>query len=826
MESLTQNAVLKEEVSSADGWFELNVPDDGSIALVKKVVRHIGNGKPVIAEDILKQLEQLNVTYGIELSVIDALVKSVDDNEFTDEAVVVAKADVENGEDGTLEWCIGDITGNDVGFLVVPNTKLAIRTLATVGKAGKNVFGKSVQPLPGVEHLLNSGNGITCSEETGGVFIYESIHAGIVRYESGMLFIDSGLVISEDKLQVHMDIYAGKVFGLERGLSDKDILNMLDIAGITCGIKLENIIPALEEAERSAEVVKNVLVAEGEAPFDGIKWCLDVKSKIAIDRKEIYKRAVLPNQTVAVIKEKQVLQAGKDVFNEVIPVVDNPETLIECGDGIEKREFDGYCEYRALKLGVAQYRGGTLAVKSGIKISADKMQATMSLLRPDIASDEGDITFDHVLTTLNENGIVYGIKNDAIKLILDNINKERKSKIDLLLAEGIPARNAVDTSIEFNEELFADGKILPNGGINPHEKSYPFAIKSGDVIGKIIPAVRAEKGRSVEGELLNANDIEASKPKLTGIKKNRDGSLRATKNGVLLGNELDYKVEACLEFEENVTEETGNINSSKTVNVKGSIESGITLETKGDAIIQKNVENATVSAEGDVIVKSGVRGSYSKIIAGKNLTASFAENAHLNVKGDIVIRSNLTNCQTACDGIVHVGDVRSGEGTILGDITHAYKGIEVDVLGSEGFDETVIEVGVGSVAYMRLKVMPVETRELEKSIADLKKGYEHYRKNSKPQKGNDAILLKLSNALEQKNKEYNALLKEKETTENLFESSKGVKVIVNERVYPGVVIHILDQAYKVEEEMGAGVFLIEDDEIVFEPKTTSDVNQE
>lgn len=818
MESLAQNVVSNEELPAADGWFELDVPADGSVALLKKIIRHIDDGQPVKTADILEKLKELNVTYGIELDVIDALLKSVDENDLPDEPVVIAKADVEHGEAGTVEWRIGDMTENNAGFLVVPHIELAIWTPPTKGKVGKNVFGEAMQPLPGEEKSLNVGKGIVCSEATDGMLIYESTQVGMLRYEAGTLFVDSGFVVSEDKLQAHMDIYAGKVSGQKRDISDKDIQEMLDIAGIQYGIKPENITSALEEAEQSGEGVKDVLVAEGDAPVDGIEWRLDVKSKISLDRKEIYKRAVLPNQTIAAIKEKQELKSGKDIFNEVIPVADNPEALIECGDGVEKREFEGYCEYRALKLGVVQYRAGVLAVKSGIKVSPDKMQVTMSLLRPDIASDEGDISFDHVLTTLNESGIVYGIKNDAIKLILDNINKERKSKLDLLLAEGVPAKDAVDTRIEFNEELFTDGKILPNGKINAYEKSYPFAIKSGDVIGKVVPAIRAEKGRDVLGELLEAKDIEASKPKLAGIKKNRDGSLRATKSGILLGSELDYKVEACLEHEGNLTEETGNINSSKSVNVSGGIEPGITLETKGDAIIKKNVDNATVSAEGDVVIKSGVRGSYSKISAGKNLTTSFAENAHLNVKGNAVIRNSLTNCQTACDGVVHVSNAQSGEGTILGDITHAYKGIEVDVLGSEDCNETVVEVGVGSVAYMRLQAMPTETRALEKSIAELKKGYEHFRRNPKPKKEQDVVLSKLTTALEQKNKEYAALLKEKDTTQNLLEGSRDVKVIVNERVYPGVVIHILDQAFKVEEEMGAGMFFIKEGEITFEPK--------
>ena len=105
--------------------------------------------------------------------------------------------------------------------------------------------------------------------------------------------------------------------------------------------------------------------------------------------------------------------------------------------------------------------------------------------------------------------------------------------------------------------------------------------------------------------------------------------MRIKEDGILLVNGINFKVSDNLELDGDVCQKTGNIHSDKTVNVKGYVGAGFVLESKGDAIIQKNVENATVRAVGSVIIKSGVRGMQSKIIAGQNIAASFAENANL-----------------------------------------------------------------------------------------------------------------------------------------------------------------------------------------------------
>jgi len=817
MESQTQETSVSDDEPSANGWFQIATPEDGLIVSVKKIVRHTGNGKPVKAVDILKKLKQEKVVYGIDRDAIDKLIVSVDENNIPEEPVVIAKSDVENGTNGTIEWCIDGITDEGATYLVVPGVKVAVKTLSSQGKKGKNVFGKDKNPRPGFDQQINNEEGVIYTQETDGVVVYECNHTGLLHYKSGTLNVESALDITEDKLQVCMDIHGGKVIGLNREVSKGDILKTLESVGIVNGIDLYQIESALKQAQSSSEAIKSVVVAKGDAAVNGedetIEWLMDIQSE------EINKRAALPGQTVARIKSNLNYKAGLDVFGEIISGDDGAELTLNCGHGIEEIKTSGLREYKALTLGVAQLEHETnvLSINSGIHVSEDKLKVTMSLLRSGVAAEEGNILLQHVVSTLNEHDVVYGIKTDAIKLILENINSDKKSKVDLLVAEGLPAKDGIDARVEFDKELAIGGRILPNGEIDYHEKSYPWNVKVDDVVGKLIPPKRSEDGRNVIGEELLAKQVKDSEPVLEGVVKEADGTLRITEDGILLVNGINFKVSDNLELDGDVCQKTGNINSDKTVNVKGYVGAGFVLESKGDAIIQENVENATVKAGGNVVIKSGIRGTQSKIIAGQNIAASFAEHADLNAMGDILIENSLINCNTNSQGIVQVGNSKSKKSILVGDVTQAIKGVEVAILGSDSFNKTIVEVGAGNDAQIKLRELVDEVLSTKKAITDVKKLHEHCCKNPKAQKEQNALLLKLSGTLEQKNIQFEELLEEKEALTALMADSKDARVVIRNRVYPGVVIRIMNKVYEVKEERNAGVFLLKGEEIVFAP---------
>lgn len=804
-----------DEVPSANGWFQIAVPSDGAIASIKKIVRHTGKGKPIKSVDILKKLKELKVVYGIDHEKIEKLLKSVDEHDIPETPAIIAKGDVEHGQNGNIDWSIDGITEAGAEFLVVPNIQVCIKKLASKGKKGKNVFGKSSNPRPGIDQPLNCGAGISYRNGSDDEIIYETTHVGLLTYKAGTIAVDSGLVVSEDRLHVHMDIHAGKVYGMDKDVIQEDFMRTLEADGITYGLKTEAIKQALENARASNTVIKKVLIAEGDAAINGsddvLKWHVDIKAE------EIKQRAVIPEQVIATISADIKAQKGIDIFGEDVQAIEGKRMNLQCGKGVVQTESNDAHEYKASCLGIAHFESGAISVKSGVKISDDKMKVSMSLLRPMIEGSEGNILFSHVAQTLNEHNVVYGIKKEAIKLILDNINKSRESKIDLLIAEGKPVKDGVNASVEYDKELFSGGKLLADGRIDFHEKSYPWNVKLDDVIGKLVPAQHSEDGINVHGETILANIVEVAEPILEGISLDDDGSLRVTEPGVLLVNGINFKVSDNLQIDGDVNQKTGNIHCDKTVNVKGYVEPGFTLETKGDAIIQENVEDATVTASGNIIIKSGIRGTHSKIMCNGDLSASFAENAELNAKGDIYIKNNVINCHSVCDGIMHIGEPHSRKSSLSGNITHAYKGIQATALGSDSFIQTIIIAGAGIETTKELMDSTEELKKTNAALEDLGRVYTHYCKNPKPQAEQNVLLLKLEETREIKTQEHEELSSENERLKTLIETSKDAKIIVHKRIYPGVKIILSNKIYEVKEERGSGVFRLQGEKVIFEP---------
>ena len=806
-----------EQIPAANGWFQLDVPSNGKIAKVKKIVRHTGNGKPVTSKDILAKLKQLKVIHGIDLEAIDKLVKDVDENKIPEEPVAVAKGEVEDGENGTIEWLIEGLSEkNSNKYLVVPGTKIAIQKLATQGRRGKNVFGKPVNPRPGFDLQIKAGKGISSKQETDGEVVYESEVVGLLSNNDNELAIDNGFKVSEDKLNVYMNIYAGMPVNSEKQITIEDHLQTIKSAGIIHGVDEQLIASEFEKVKASGSIIENVLVAKGKEPVSGeddhLEW------KVNIEADDETERAVLPNQLIATHSANTHASAGVDVYGEVISGEEGEKLNVACGDGVIEIETNDCFEIRSTWLGVVKFESDMISVDPGINVSDDEMKVTMNIVRSNINSEKYDIFLSHIVSALNEYGVVYGIKNDAINLVLSNLNKEKKPKYNLLVAQGIPVKNGVDTKIIYEEHFSASGQLLPNGQIDYQEKSYPWNVKPGDVIGKVVPGIRAEDGKNVKGEVIHAEAVKETKPELDGVRLEKNGTLRVTRDGVLLVNNINFTVSDTLELNGDVCQKTGNIHSDKPVNVRGFVEPGFVLETKGDAIIQNNVEDATVEAQGSIIIKSGIRGTHSKIIAGGDITASFAENADLNAKGDIIVKNSLINCHAVCQGKIKVGSPTSRKSALVGDVTQAFGGVEVAVLGSDSFNKTIIEAGAGPESLKHLRELAEEISNVKKGISDLNKLYVYYCKNPKSQKEQNELLLKLNGTRDTKNKEYEDLLQEDEELKKLIEESKNVKVIVHKKVYPGVLIQMMNKIYEVKEERNAGIFLLKNDKIMFEPK--------
>jgi len=807
---MTEAATSTElEAPFVNGWFQFRIPSDGSRVEVKKIVRHSGGGKAITVQDFLKKLKKEKVVYGIDKQLIEQLVKQIADDEIPEDLPAIAVADVKHGEAGSIEWCIEGVTDQTSKIYVLPGMSIAIRKLATKGTPGKNVFGKQKSPRPGIDQQLNMAEGIHLIRDKDDQVTYQSSYAGVLKYDSYTISVDPGITVSKDKLQVHMNIAVGSYAESDRTITFDDILTTLDTAGIKLGINKDNINAALGDLGNPDDTVENVLVAEGKASINGedaiIEWQLDV------DAEDASQRAVLPNQLIAIRTPPTGSKNGFNVYGEELPAEDGAMNELECGTGMEKIDVDEHSEYRSLWLGKVEYESPRLTVKSGMDISEDNMEVSMDLYLSSAGNEGGEVSWQHIHITLVASGIMHGIQDKKISSALEEAKANHQSHINLLLAQGRPPRHGVNAELKIDQQL-STGKLLPNGKIDYHEKSYPWNVKNNDVIGRVIPAQAAEDGMNVKGELIPARPVDKFNLNLEGVKLGPDNKLRATQGGVLLIDGLTIKVTDSLVIKGDVCQETGNIHSGSTVLVNGFIEPGFIVEAEGDVIVQDNVEDANVKSSGSVVVKSGIRGSHSEIVSGASIKASFVENAKLIAAGNIHINGSIISCDIDCQDMVYVGSAGSKNSTIVGGIVRALKGVEAAMIGSEGCKKTIVEAGVGPEGIQRFKELKEELKTKKSSLEDLERIHQHYQEHPPKQQ---SYVDKVIETREVYKKEYDENLNKYDSLQAQIEESKNAKVVILKHVYPGVRIHILDKIYEVKDTLNAGTFSLDMNKIVF-----------
>ena len=628
-----------ESMASSNGWFQLAVPADGSCITIKKIVRHQGDGAPVNMGDILKKLKSHKVTCGVDAAAIEELLKSLDANEIPEQASVIARSDVEEGEDGKLDWKIEGLLEETSDVIVVADMSVASMKKARIGKAGRNVFGKKKQARPVFDPQLSPGSGIRTEENQQGEISYITNHAGQLKFQDDTVFVDSHVRISDDQMQVHMHIPAGYIDDVNRSITEEDILAVVAAEDISYGIVLENIRSALSAHGEKRGLSKNVLIGSGLAPIHG----------------------------------------------------ENARLLIE--------------------------------------------------------------------------------------------------------------------------DSLAVGKLLENGQIDFHEKSYSWNIKTGEVLGKVLAGQVEKDGFNVFGKIIPANTVEKINLNLEGVEEEADGTLRAHRDGILLVKGQDISIVDSLTVEGNVCHRTGNIRADGTVIVKGYVESGFKIESKGDVIVQENIEQAEVRARGSIVVKSGVRGSQSKLVARGNISAAFMENANVKALGDIKVENSLVSCDIFCWEKLYIGSAKTKKSTLVGGQTWACKGVIAANLGSEGFKKTMLRVGAHPEVLQKIKKLDEELNNIEQEYKELEHKFLQLRQSS----ADASLIQKLGITVKFKKQGVSQLQIEQQGLRAQIQASRKATVVIYQHVYPGVRVRILDKTYDVKKIEKAGTFFLEDELILFRP---------
>jgi hypothetical protein len=349
------------------------------------------------------------------------------------------------------------------------------------------------------------------------------------------------------------------------------------------------------------------------------------------------------------------------VFGKELPPQPPADQVISPGDGVETKVSVGGEEFRAKRLGTVEMNNGIISVLSLVSVSEDALAATMPLCGRTAGSQGMPVETRHVLQSLREAGIFFGVKEDYIQqhLVKAQMNDADDAETvldcaEIVVAEGKPKVDGTEARLEIDKQI-TSGKLREDGRIDFRERSYPWNVAKGTVVGRIIPALRAVDGMTVYGKVIPARPAKDVDITLVGVEHRIDGQLVAISGGVLTVSKTTLSVAEALTIEGDVGIRTGHVKAATTVSVKGHVEPGSIVAAKGDIIIRENVEEAIIYASGNVVVYGGVRGRRAKIYADGQVNVSFIEGGEIYAKSDIEVSSAAIDARLESTGNIIIG---------------------------------------------------------------------------------------------------------------------------------------------------------------------------
>jgi uncharacterized protein (DUF342 family) len=242
------------------------------------------------------------------------------------------------------------------------------------------------------------------------------------------------------------------------------------------------------------------------------------------------------------------------------------------------------------------------------------------------------------------------------------------------------------------------------------------------------------------------------------------------------------------------------------VQINGSVLPGFSVRAKGAIIIEKNVDDSYIHADGDVTVKMGIAGKgSSKVISGGRVTARYLLNANVEANDEITIEDSIINSNVFSNNKI---TVVAKHGKIIGGKATALYEIIVNVSGAINETETSLNVGRNLFIEKELEILQKDISNWRAVIAEIMRKLkvnfgeavfenpkEYISRLPSMKKKSCLLLLKeLSNS----NKELKQLVENSKEVQNKLRLEREPVIIIKNKAYPGTLINIKKSIKKID----------------------------
>ncbi len=325
-------------------------------------------------------------------------------------------------------------------------------------------------------------------------------------------------------------------------------------------------------------------------------------------------------------------------------------------------------------------------------ISLDNMKVSIAIHPP--LEKAHSILHEDIPKLLAQEGIVFGINNDALDKVRRFITEEENEFRKFVIAHGQPVGESKDAYLRYDMEIGPiAGTILENGSIDFRERRIMVGVSAGQCIATKIPAVQGEPGINVYGQQTPAREGKDLKLEVQGDARfsHETMQVKATKDGVLsIVNNNVIKVLSHKTIPSDIDFETGNVESMNALTILGSVQPGFRVTTGGDTKISGSVMSGIIVCDGNLVVLGGTTGKNSTLQVKGDADINFIEQGSLKCGGIAVIRK-----QSYYSDIYAQSDIRCREtSTVIGGRLIAERNISLGSVGAENSTPALIAAGV------------------------------------------------------------------------------------------------------------------------------------
>jgi uncharacterized protein len=438
-----------------------------------------------------------------------------------------------------------------------------------------------------------------------------------------------------------------------------------------------------------------------------------------------------------------------------------------------------------------------------LSTNGDGTEAYLKLVAVEL-NDE-PLTKERVRGLLTDAGITHGLKDDTIdQLVASPVFNER-----VLIAAGEPPIPGQDAQLEylFDTEVKRKPTVDPQGRIDYKDLHFIQNAKAGQVLARKIPPAPGMPGKSVFGkEIAPRTGRDRTFVRGANTETAPDGlSLIAALDGTIIFKKGAVSIQPSQKLPGSIDTSTGNVNCLGSLTVNKNVCSEFKVVVGGDLEVGGNVEDAIIEAGGNVLVRGGFFGSGKGFItAGGDVTVKYAENQKIRAGGTVYIGGEVLNCDIyAGDAVIVQGRV----GRIAGGNVAAKHIVRVARLGNEAAVATHIHVAFDMKLMERLREV---SKELERLASDEKRVkdalvvlYKLEMNNQLPADKKD-VLLRFKDFMKQLPAQKESLKTEQEQLKAKLQELTGARVVAEEEVFAGTVIHFGPVYKEIQEDLHTG----------------------